>query len=224
MKKIPENLIIVLKSLFPLLIIVVLFFILGKTSIKKMQDIQAQIKAVGQDKAVLNEKLDLLRSVAATGTRDSNEAVAALPVSNPSLAVVSQLKAMALQNGLLISTIKARKDPEEDQNIQTLTVSFSIVGAKNELNNFLRNIGTLAPITRLNTVKVSESSGTYSGEVIVNSFWAPLPTYLPASIQEFQDFTPSDKEILKRVNTLTPPVSIEAPPAGEGGKVDPFAD
>ena len=222
MQKIPENTLLIIKSVVPLVIILILFLILGNIGLTKIRLIRGEITDANKEKALLTEKLDILRTVAVNGVRDSNEASNSLPDNNPALAVTYQIRNMAASSGLILNSLKARADSGSDE-INAVNISFTVIGGKSVVQNFLLNIKTIAPITTLTKVKVSDLGDVYSGDVAVSSYWSALPTQLPATIEGLEELTAEDKETLAIVNGLTQPVFVELPPAQAGGKTDPFS-
>jgi len=222
MKKIPENILLIIKAIVPLFIIIVLFFILTNVGFSKISQVQDEISQIKKDQSVLIDKLSLLRTVSATGAEDSDTTLNSLPDNNPSLLVVSQLRNLAAKSGLIVSSVKASAD-QGGGDLKAVAVNFKIAGEKSVVNSFLLNIKTIAPITVLNKLKISEIDGIYSGEIMVNSFWSPLPTERPTTIEGFQDLTPEDNQMLTLVNSLVQPTFLNLPPADAGGRPNPFA-
>lgn len=221
MKKIPENISLIIKAIVPLVLIVILFFFLANIGFTKISQVQEEISQTKKDQSVLIDKLTLLRTVSNTGAQDSDTTLNSLPDSSPALLVVSQLRNLAASSGLILSSIKSGAD-QSSEDLKTITVGFKISGPKPIVESFLSNIKTIAPITILNKVKISELNGVYSGEVVVNSFWSPLPTQLPATIDGFADLTEEDKQMLLLANSLVQPTFLNLPPAGVSGRADPF--
>lgn len=222
MFKIPENSMLVIKAVSPLIVVIILFFFLGNIGFTKISQIQDQISQARQDQRVLEEKIDLLRNISLTGTEDSNAVTNSLPDSSPTLASVSQLKNLAAENGLILSSIKAKSDPSGSDDLKSVTITFSILGDKLSILSFLTNMQTLAPILLLNKIKIIESTGAYSGEVTVNSFWSSFPTQLPNTIDGLEDLNEADKQTLDSVNSLRQPVFYNVPASLEAGKENPF--
>jgi len=224
MKKIPENISIILKAIAPLVVLVVLFFLLGNIGFTKIRQIQGEILTAKSDKIMLTEKLNVLRNVSATGKEDSNAVTNSLPDNNPALVVSSQIKNLAAGSGLILSSLSSNSDVEGKEDIKSVVISFKITGQKAMIEPFLLNLRTIAPITVLSKVKISELNGVYSGEVATSSFWSSFPTQLPTNLEEFQELSEDDKEILKTINSLTQPVFLSLPPADGSGKINPFAE
>src|SRR5947209_4536001 len=106
LKKTPESVKLALSSSLPLVIVIILFIIVGNFGISKISDLQSQITQAQNDQNVLKGKLNLLQNVSAEVAAGSDISIAALPDANPSLVVVSQLRILASQNGLIITGIK----------------------------------------------------------------------------------------------------------------------
>lgn len=222
MFKIPENSMLVIKAVVPLIVVVILFFFLGNIGFTKISQIQEQISLARQDQKMLEEKIDLLRNISITGTEDSNTTTNSLPDSSPTLAAVSQLKTLAAENGLILSSVKAKSDPSGSDDLKSVTITFSILGDKLAITSFLKSVRTLAPITLLNKIKIIESTGMYSGEITANSFWSAFPTQLPSTIDGLQDLNETDKQTLSSVNNLRQPIFYNVPASIDAGKENPF--
>ena len=153
MQKIPENVKIVLKSLIPLLIAIILFVIVGNFGFTKISDIRSRISKAERDQKILTQKLDILRNVEANGEAMSNIAVAALPDSNPSLSVISQLKTLAGMNGVILSEIKAGAS-STGSGIYPVSITFNVSGSRAQINSFITGIDKFAPISVVERIKI----------------------------------------------------------------------
>lgn len=223
MQKIPENVMSVIKVVLPLLIVIVLFVIVGKFGFGKISGIRTQILAAQTEQKVLSQKLSILTNVASTGEQFSNLAVSALPDSNPSLAVVSQLKILAGTDGLVISEVKSGSPANDTTGLSAVNVSFNVIGSRVQIESFINEISTIAPITIVDKIKINESSpGASVGNIVVKSFWAPFPTQIPTVSQAIADLTPDEQQIMQDLGVLKQPVFSQIPPA-QGGKSDPFS-
>lgn len=221
MKKIPENIMVIIRAVVPLAVIIVLFIALTQIGIGKISQVRSQISEARHNQAVLTEKLDLLRTVAVTGVQDSNTAVASLPDTSPTLSAMSQLKTLAADSNVVLRSLKSTGS-NETFDLNNVQISFNIVGTKDAIENFLTGIKTFAPITILDTVKVSQSGDSFLGNIGVRSYWAALPTKLPSSIEQFNDLTADDKLVLSNLDNLTKPAFLTLPPPSGESKQDPF--
>jgi len=223
MKKIPENVTTVAKAFLPLTVIIILFVIVGNFGFGKITELRNQITASQSDQKILTQKLDVLRNVSTNGTQISNFAVSALPDSNPSLAVMSQIKTIAGSHNLIISDIKATGPTIDPSGLSSVTTSFNVSGSREQMESFVNSVGSFAPITIVTKIKLSEDSpGSALANLSVKSFWAPFPTKIPAITEVISDLTPDEQQMLQDISSLNQPVFIQLPASG-GGKSDPFA-
>ena len=224
MQKIPENVMIVIKTVLPLMVIILLFVIVGQFGLGKITELRNQIATASGDQKILSQKLDILSSIASTGTSLSNAAVMALPSSNSALSVTSQVKVLASGLGLVLSEVKAGSPVNDPLGFSSVIVSFNVIGPRAQIETFLTKITSFAPITIVDKIKISESTpGTALGNISVKSFYAPFPTKLPAVGDAIADLTAAEKQTLKDVASLTQPLFSQIPASTGGGKADPFS-
>jgi Tfp pilus assembly protein PilO len=223
MIKIPDNVATTLKAVFPFFVVIILFVIVGKFGFGKIVEIRDQIKKTQNDQQVLTQKLDVLRNIEATGEKSSNIAVNALPDTNPSLSVISQIKILSGKIGLTVSEIKAGSPGVNSSGLSQVNVSFKVIGPREQVESFVTEISKIAPITIVDKIKISESTpGTSMGNISVKSFWAPFPTKIPAVDKAISDLTSQEQQTLQSLSELTQPIFTDIP-AGEGGRNDPFS-
>lgn len=222
MKKVPENVLLVIKAIIPLSVIILLFIVMAQIGLGKIGQIRGEISQARQDKAILAEKLDLLRAVAATGVIDSNIVTNSLPESNPSLITMSQLKNLAASNNLILKSLKSASNTTADSDINTVSVGFTILGEKSAMEKFLTDLKSFAPITVLDSVKITPQGTNYLGAIIVKTYWAPLPTQLPTNVEGFQELSEQEKAVLSQLSTLVQPQFITLPPPAADSLLDPF--
>jgi Tfp pilus assembly protein PilO len=222
--KIPENVMIAIKAISPLIIIVILFVIVGKFGSSQISKIQLQIESARKDNAVLSQKLDILKEVVNIGTDSSNYAVAALPDSNPVIQVLSQIQILAGSQSITLSQLKSGSPAiDPTTSLSTVNISFNATGPTSQIKTFLNSINSFAPITIVDKIKITESApGVSLASVTVKSFWSPFPTKVPAVTTAIDDLTSSEKQTLQDLSTLTQPVFNQIQPS-QGGKSDPFS-
>lgn len=214
---------IVVRALLPLLVVVILFVVVGKFGVGKISDIRNQIGSAAADQKVLSQKLDILRRIESNGAQWSNTVVAALPDSNPSLSVMSQIKVLTGMNGLAISEVKAGSPAVDTAGLSSVTTSFSVTGPRSQIESFVGSIASFAPITIVDKIRIIElAPGSSIASISVKSFWAPFPTKIPAITQAIPDLTQAEQQTLQDLSSLTQPTFTEITPVS-GGKSDPFA-
>ncbi len=220
--KIQENVLIVIRAIVPFVVVVILFAIVGNFGFGKIVEIRDQIAGAQNEQKILTQKLDILKSIQNSGAQSSTLVAIALPDSNPSLSVVSQIKTLAGSQGVILSQMKTGSPTVDATGLSTVSVSFGVTGSMTQIEFFIAAISSFSPISIVDKIKVSESApGTALANLTVRSFWAPFPTKVPAVTSAIPDLTPAERETLQGLSSLTQPV-FTITPAGQGGRSDPF--
>ena len=223
-KKIPENVRRIMVSVAPLLIVAALSVIVGKFGFGKISDLRGQIALSRKDNTTLTQKLNLLTSISETAETGAIASVTALPSTNSALAVISQLKILSSQNGLIMTNMRGAGEAKDNSGLSRADVSFDVSGARVQVIAFLKGIAGIAPITLVDKIKMNEAGGVARASINVKSFWAPLPAKLPALAESIGDLTADEVKTLSDITALIQPAFVDIPPSEEGGgKVDPFA-
>jgi Tfp pilus assembly protein PilO len=221
MKKLPENTNLIIKAVLPLIVIIILFAVLSNLAYAKITDIRNKISTAQQEQTVLKQKLELLRNISISGADNSNTATLALPSESPALSAVLQIKNLAAGLGLIVTGLDA-SPTSGSSDVNTVNINFSLTGGIQGIETFLSSISGLAPIMTINKLKVTGSNDVYTGTIAIDSYWSALPTTLPQSIEEFQDLTNEDNNILSRITGLTTPQITSLPAPQTESKSNPF--
>src|ERR1035437_1222680 len=91
----------------PLIVSIILFILVGGFGISKINEVRLAVKSAGNDQTTLTQKLNLLQTLSQTAALGENVAVFALPDTNPTLTVLSQLNSLAGANGIVLSKIQS---------------------------------------------------------------------------------------------------------------------
>ena len=193
----------------PLIISIIFFILVGSFGISKINEVRLAVKSAGKDQTVLTQKLNLLQTLSQTAASGENAAVFALPDTNPTLTVLSQLNYLAGTNGIVLSKIQSGAGTIDDLGLNETPISFNLEGSIPQIISFLTGTSGLAPIIVLDGINVSQKDAGTVAEVTARSFWSPLPATIPALTQPVTDLTPAEKETLVKVTNLTQPVSQE---------------
>lgn len=222
-KNVPKKIKVVISAVTPLFALVILSVFAFKIGLGKISEVRAKVAAARSDLNVLQSKLNILKEAQSSVAASSNLATIALPSENPALSVISQIKSLASQNGLLVENVKSGSETKETSGLFRVDVTFDVNGPRTQIFLFLSAISNIAPISAVEKVKLIEGGGNSRATVVVKSFWADLPKALPGITQEIQDLTPDEINVLTNVSKLIQPTFIVISPSGGGGKSDPFS-
>lgn len=212
----------VLMSVGPLAGVIVLFIIVGNYGFGRIGDLRSQISKAQSDKQLLTGKLNTLRTVNEIASTGSQAASSALPAKNSSLIVLTQVKSLAGQKQVVINNLKSGSETKGSTGVSSTAISFDLVGPREGVLSFLDQIERTAPIVLLTKIKMSENGGETRATITLNSFWAALPTQLPAITQSITELSSDENSLLENISNLVQPQFVEVPPAQGAGKTNPF--
>ena len=209
----------ILSSTLPLIITILLFLVVGNYGIGRVRDLRSQISQARQEKAVLIEKLNILRTISEMAVSGSKFAASALPGENPVLLARAQIKELATQNSVVLSNLKSDLGGSSVSGLSTVGLNFDLSGARSEIIAFLKAIGDTAPVSLVDKIAFSESMGESSATVSVKTFWAAFPQILPSVTESIMDLTAEEKNTLDKISALAQPTSFELLIGSEGGEM-----
>lgn len=221
LKNMPESTKKVLGVVGPLVVLVILFVIVAKFGISNVIELRSKINSAQKEETVLSQKVKVLETVSDALVTGSKLSTAVMPESNPSLIVLSQLKILAGTKGVFINNVKAGAEVKDETGLSRVDLSFNSRGTREAVLSFLSETGNLAPIVKLNKLKITQSSGETLATISVASFWSPFPKTLPDVTEGINDLTPAEQTTLSEISNLIQPIFTDIP-AIDGGKDDPF--
>lgn len=122
-----------------------------------------------------------------------------------------------------MSELKSGSPGFDPSGLSVINISFKLTGPRAQIATFVSDIASIAPITVVNKIKISESSpGLSFATISVKSFWSPFPTKIPAVDKAVSDLTPAEQQTLQDLGSLVQPIFNQVP-VGAGGKSDPFS-
>lgn len=212
---------ILIKPLLAAFILGTLFVLVGRFGLSKIESLRSQIKNTQKDENTLNQKISDLSAIGADVLDQANLSLLVLPDANPALVVISQLKVLAGNSGLILFNLKSGAEVT-DKSISRIDLSFDVEGNEQGVVDFLREIQTIAPLTKVSKLKMSQSGGVVRANVITSSFWSDLPKKLPLATQKLENLTPAEENVLSQMSQMRLPAFISTQPASSAGKVNPF--
>lgn len=208
---------------FPLMVVIVLFVVVGNIGFTKFTEVRGEIADAKKTVNILKQKLEVLQTITAITESSVSKISWAIPDSNPTLTVSSQLKNLAQVNAVVTSSFKSNAASTSVGGLSQTSISFTVDGSRSQVFSFLSAVSKFAPITIVDKIRISESAGITRADVSVKSFWAALPKTLPKVDSPISDLTAKEKETLAGMLSLTQPTVINvAVSPQEGTNPNPF--
>lgn len=219
--KIPQNVKIVVNSVFPLLAVLILFAFAGRFGVDKISEMRARVQKSQSNVDAFTSKLSVLESVDESLSR-TNFVLSALPSRNSSIVVVSQLKILAGEQGIFLTNIKGGSEIKDPNGFSRVDITFDALGVRPQIMAFAESISTIAPLTLLDKIKINESGGGVRANIQVKSYWSELPKSLPSTTDQLSTLTNDEKNLIVEIAKLNQPLFIELPASVGSGKSEPF--
>lgn len=194
----------IIKSVAPLVVVILLSFFVGKFGIAQITDLREKISTAKKTESILSQKLNILQSVAVVAAGGSSQVLAALPKSNPTIMQQSQIKSIAASNLLVINSLKS-VGASSNPDLPSVATVVELEGPKDGIIAFIRAMDTIAPITTVDKVSFSDTGNSVNAEVGLRTYYAPLPKTIPTVTQPVVDLTSSEKALITELASLTQP-------------------
>ncbi len=203
----------------------IVFFIFGSRFVwSKISQLRNEILTERRNEQILKDKVALLKNSQAVVSGAATNLAVALPAKNSSLLVISQIKNLVGQLGLVMTDLKV--GPEvlgQKGGLSRAEVKFELEGPGDAISSFLNQITETSPITSMQVVRINETLGSTRVTVTLSAFWTAFPEKLPPVDQALQSLTAEEKTMISEVNTLKLPVFVEVTPSTPGVRPNPFS-
>ncbi len=178
---------------------------------------------------ILQSKLNSLQTVNAQVANQSQLSVFALPDAPSVLLAISQIKNQSTFLGLSLNSLLS-SDTTQTTGLSRTEIDFELDGSYANIVEFVNKITNSAPITRFDRIKIIGQGGGTLYRISANlmSYWAPLPTALPAVDQPLTTLSAEEEKILSQISALQQPSFTQASSSlptnpGTTGRLDPFS-
>ncbi|MGD8744343.1 MAG: type 4a pilus biogenesis protein PilO [Candidatus Woesebacteria bacterium] len=218
---ISPNLRVMVLPVGSLLALVILLFVSFSLIIPKITDQSDNLKDTQREITILEEKLDILRSVREDVLDSADTSLLAVPSENPSVWTLAQLVQAARENSIEVLSRQV-KSGRTTEGLSSSPVSMGVEGERDPLFDFFERVYEIAPLVIIENIEMkTDNQGTSVGvELLVYS--APLPKKLPAITTPVKNLTNQERELLSRLESLQPPQFTVLSPNTPIDRVDPF--
>jgi len=185
----------------------------------------ADLRQAKIDETTLDEKLATLKSVEQSSLSGTDVSVKALPVENPAMFAISQVKDSAV---LATSTVSAVKLKNETNNTISKDLSFAslettvIASDADSVVKVMQGIINAAPVTTIDEVKIEKKLDAMSANIKLGLYWAALPAEVSAVDEPINDLTADEKGLLDKLSKLKQPIYTTLVPQETTDRPNPF--
>ncbi len=171
---------------------------------------------------VLSVKLTDLQSKEQDVLKVNDSLALALPSTNPGLLVISQLKNEASLNGLVVDKIQIGNELGSQESNLSISINFEATGPYQKVIDFLAKLNNLAPLIRVDQIKLTQAGDVASASIGVFSYWSPFPKTFSAASSELPSLSQEDQKIITTMTGLQAPTFADLAPSSQSGRSNPF--
>lgn len=208
----------VFAMLFALLVSIYLLYSFGLPTLMSQRD---KLTNVNKDRSVLTQKQQILSSVAETVLPQADASIIAVPDQNSTLIVVSQVKNLANQNGVLVTQVNVGA-PTTSGDLNSANIDILVDGQRSSILAFVNGLSTLAPLVFLKEMKLSNNNSLFQGNLNLVTYWADLPKNITSLTAPITTLTESESKLLQRFASLSQPAVSQLSPAQPTSRENPF--
>jgi Tfp pilus assembly protein PilO len=206
-----------------LVFILILYFFAGNFAYATIDGQMSKLKESKDAEAALSKKLESLKNISYLSDNYSNVLVIALPVKNPALFFISQIKKIGADKSLAIKSIKVVAGSDNTfGNVSSVGVSFSLSGNVQNIVDFLTTVRDYAPISSVNGISIGSSDEIGLTKLTFDVYYSPLPTQILSYKESEAKLTDSENEVLKTAASLVAPTLANITPQEPRERVNPF--
>ena len=239
------------------MVVVVLLIAVITPNIRKISQLRKEVKLAKEQLVGLEEKSNFLASIDEPNLQDQlTNLERILPANKDVFSLLVSLNGLAVDHGVAVGNFKtvpgsiatesatASARPEEGEPVvaqrqesarkqaylDTLDVSFDLVGTFEGISNFILNLERLKPLMKLNTLSIvpakarsdTSTADRVSAKVGLSLFYAPLPEQLGAVGSPIIPLADSELTLYDELSTYSA-YEITVPTSLQIGREDPFA-
>lgn len=201
-----------------------LAFFAVKTGIAEISREKEELREIRKNIDSLKAKDSALREVQSSTVAQVDAAVQAVPSVNPVLLVISQIKNLGAEKGIVISKLQAGGGAGiKKTELDTSDVSFDAQGDMFLMLDFIKSFARISPLTTIEKITFSQTGGVGIASIVVKSYWAGLPEKIPSAIQPLVGLTSEEEKTLAKIQGLIPLPYSKLTPLPPSGRSNPFS-
>ncbi len=179
--------------------------------------LRAQVALAKQIESSLAQKLQILQDFNQSAFI-SDKVLVAIPQDNSSLAVLSQIKKKAQENGVALGQVNVGKGVAVEGAGSYADITFEAVGELATMVVFMQSLSKTAPLGNVESVEI----GGLGAEIIYRIHWAPLPTQLPSLTDPLAEFSDEEKILIAKLTALESAAALTLSPQPPALRKNPF--
>lgn len=197
---------------------------------QRFSDNNASISQIQSENMVLENRIEVLKSLTEELSEYVDVAYSAVPESNAGLIAINAIKQMQGERQIFIDSVNVRTSLSEVGTQQLTEVGFEVSGEINEVMAFAQALSSSLPLLRMKEMETRLASDNFAtarlNMEVVSKY---LPVELPSIKEPLEVLSWEDKEMLSKIKAYSRPslvtdrVSSDESAAGSYGRSNPFS-
>lgn len=193
-----------------------------KMGIAQITREQNELSSLAKNTDILSSKEAVLREVQNSAVSQVDSVVGAVPSKNPLLLVISQIKNLASEKGLILSRLQAGGESKAQTTLSSGDISFDIEGDTSSILNFVKTIAEASPLMTIEKISLTQTANSTLGSIVLKSYWASLPDKIPSTTDSLAGLTPDEQKTLTKIQGLLPAPYSQLVPESPTRRENPF--
>lgn len=202
--------------------LIFLIFFIGK-----IVDSRSQLMSLRSEHKLLEDRFATLENTKPDlSSSEANQVALALPPSNSSLLVISQIRRLALDNNVAVDNLGLSVNPPDALNMQSASITFTVQGQYPDIKIFQDKLTLSLPLVNLSDLKIDANTDSAEAKVKLTTYWSAYPKALPSLTQPIATLTSSEQELLSKISSYEKPQIDDVDsltPSQKSDRQDPFS-
>lgn len=205
-----------------LIALVILAFFGANFTLGKIGELNEEERSLSDKRSTLSQKVGILEDFSLTGSSVSARLSQAIPIENPGVLGISQIKLKSAALAVSPEKINVGKSVGDPANLSYVLMDFEISGELGAAINFLNALVQTAPLGKIDNIKFTKSDLGYDTDVTYKGYWSILPQTIPSVESPLSPFSEEELAIISTLASLEAPPLETVNPQPESSRVNPF--
>lgn len=215
-----------IKSILPTIGILMVLLLVGFNLLKigwdEINGQASELKVLRLEDKVLLEKQSILSEIQGNILAQADLSLQVLPDQNPALAIISQVKTLAFERGLILTKINAGAETEEENGFSKVDVTVEMQGTPSLVMDYILVLKQIAPLVNIGKVNITGAAGSTQATLTITGYWSALPSEIASVSSPINDLTQEEVDLLEEFSGRLFPTFVVSAPQEPAIRENPF--
>lgn len=189
------------------ILVLVLLFV-GSFVFNTSGELRESMNEQKSENEMLSSRLRTLQDTTEVVDTATQNVAIALPPSNSSTLIISQIRRLAEENELVINDLSlfVQESDSSMEELNRVSIELRTTGDYDSIASFINGIERVSPIINLDSSEIVEDNNSITAEIRFISYYAPYPETLPSIREPITGLSAAQEETLNEVQSLEIPL------------------